>query len=47
MRSKNIHATQKVEEDHKIFNWGYQVEKYKLAAEGMKTLIGIFMCDCC
>jgi hypothetical protein len=47
MSSKNIHATQKVEEHHKIFNWGYQVEKYKLAAEGMKTLIGIFRCDCC
>ena len=47
MRSKNIHATQKVEEHHKIFNWGCQGERYKLAAEGMKTLIEIFRCDCC
>ena len=49
MRFKNIHATQKVEEHHKIFNWGDQVERYKLAlaAEGMKTLIEIFRCDCC
>jgi hypothetical protein len=46
MSSKNIHATQKVEEYQKIFNWGYQVGRYRLAAEDMKTLIEIFKCDC-
>ena len=30
----------RVEEYHKIFKSGCQVEKYRLAAEGMKTLIG-------
>ena len=30
----------RVEEDHKIFKSGCQVERYRLAAEGMKTLIG-------
>ena len=37
----------RVEDYHKIFKSGCQVEKYRLAAEGMKTLIGIFTCDCC
>lgn len=30
----------RIEEYHKIFKSGCQVEKYRLAAEGMKTLIG-------
>lgn len=30
----------RVEEYHKIFKSGCQVEKYRLAADGMKTLIG-------
>ena len=30
----------RVEEYHKIFKSGCQVERYRLAAEGMKTLIG-------
>ncbi|MEH2248106.1 IS4 family transposase [Nostoc sp.] len=30
----------RVEEDHNIFKSGCQVERYRLAAEGMKTLIG-------
>ncbi|WP_375506825.1 IS4 family transposase, partial [uncultured Nostoc sp.] len=30
----------RVEEYHKVFKSGCQVEKYRLAAEGMKTLIG-------
>jgi hypothetical protein len=37
----------RVEEYHKIFKSGCQVERYRLAADGMKTLIGIFTCDCC
>lgn len=30
----------RVEEYHKIFKSGCQVERYRLAADGMKTLIG-------
>ena len=30
----------RVEEYHKIFKSGCQVERYRLAAEGMKTLVG-------
>jgi hypothetical protein len=37
----------RVEEYHKIFKSGCQVERYRLAADGMKPLIGIFTCDCC
>jgi len=31
----------RVEEDHKIFKSGCQVERYRLAADGMKPLIGL------
>ncbi len=37
----------RVEEYHKILKSGCQVERYRLAADGIKTLIGIFTCDCC
>ncbi len=37
----------RVEEYHKILKSGCQVERYRLAAEGMKTLIGKLKCDCC
>ncbi len=37
----------RVEEYHKIFKSGCQVERYRLAAEGMKTWRWFFECNCC
>lgn len=37
----------RVQEFHKLLKSGCQVERYRLAAEGMKASQRFFECDCC